>query len=225
MTEAEWLVCTDPTAMLEYLRARTSDRKLRLIAVASCQRAKEFTEYWYHELADIAEAFAEGRATLAAMQAVRAKHHPSNDYFDRNAFYDSAGSNLGETIPHLVEDLAEWIATCHVDDAGKTLEAWETERSIEFERELAISADEVREIAGNPFRPVSIDSSWLVWNNGTVVQLAQVIHDERAFDRMPVLADALEDAGCSDAAILDHLRGPGPHVRGCWVVDLLLGKS
>ena len=59
----------------------------------------------------------------------------------------------------------------------------------------------------------------------TVVQLAQSIYDDRAFDRLPILADALEEAGCTDAAILDHCRGPGPHVRGCWAVDLLLGKT
>jgi hypothetical protein len=58
-----------------------------------------------------------------------------------------------------------------------------------------------------------------------VVKLAQAIYDDRAFDRLPILADALEDAGCHDAGILAHCRGPGPHVKGCWVVDLLLGKT
>jgi hypothetical protein len=62
-------------------------------------------------------------------------------------------------------------------------------------------------------------------NDGTVVKIAQAIYDDRAFDRLPVLADALEDASCNEAAILSHLRGPGPHVRGCWVVDLLLGRA
>ena len=63
------------------------------------------------------------------------------------------------------------------------------------------------------------------WLASLVLGLAQAIYDERAFDRLPILADALEDAGCTDAAILEHCRGPGPHVRGCWVVDLLLGKQ
>jgi hypothetical protein len=58
-----------------------------------------------------------------------------------------------------------------------------------------------------------------------VARLARGIYDDRAFDRLPILADALEDAGCHDTAILDHCRQPGPHVRGCWVVDLLLGKE
>jgi hypothetical protein len=72
---------------------------------------------------------------------------------------------------------------------------------------------------------VAVGPSWLAWNDGTVVKLAQGIYDDRAFDRLPVLADALEEAGCDDADILDHCRRPGEHVRGCWVVDLLLGKK
>jgi hypothetical protein len=83
----------------------------------------------------------------------------------------------------------------------------------------------VREVFGNPFRPVTIDPVWLSWNDGPVQKIAQAIYEERAFDRMPILADALEDAGCTEQAILAHCRGDGPHVRGCWVVDLLLGKQ
>jgi hypothetical protein len=83
----------------------------------------------------------------------------------------------------------------------------------------------VREVVGNPFRPVRIDRVWLSWNDETVLRIARSIYDERQFDRLPVLADALEDAGCDSAEMLSHLRGPRPHVRGCWVVDLLLGKE
>jgi hypothetical protein len=76
-----------------------------------------------------------------------------------------------------------------------------------------------------PFREVRINPLWLVWNDGTVKRLAEGMYEGRAFDRLPVLGDALEEAGCTDQTILDHLRGPGPHVRGCWVIDLLLGKE
>lgn len=72
---------------------------------------------------------------------------------------------------------------------------------------------------------MTADLSWLASNNGTVVKLAQAIYDERAFDRLPILADALEDAGCTNQDILAHCRGGGEHSRGCWVVDLLLGKE
>jgi hypothetical protein len=76
-----------------------------------------------------------------------------------------------------------------------------------------------------PFRPVTIAPDVLAWNDGTVSRIAEGIYEERAFDRLPILADALEEAGCDEPDILGHLRGPGPHVRGCWPVDLLLGKS
>jgi hypothetical protein len=75
------------------------------------------------------------------------------------------------------------------------------------------------------FRPITIDPKWLTWNDGTVPNLAQAIYDERRFEDTPILADALMDAGCHDEEILAHCRGPGPHVRGCWVVDLLLAKE
>jgi hypothetical protein len=83
----------------------------------------------------------------------------------------------------------------------------------------------LRDLFGNPFRPLSCQPDWLRWHEGLVAELADAIYAERAFDRLPIVADALEDAGCTDAAILDHCRAPGPHVRGCWVVDLLLGKE
>src|SRR5262249_50850427 len=85
-----------------------------------------------------------------------------------------------------------------------------------MKREMARHASLLREIVGNPFRPVAVDASWLARNDGAVRRIARTIHDEHAFDQTPILADALEDAGCADDAILTHLRGPGPHVRGCW---------
>src|SRR5207249_11021384 len=80
----------------------------------------------------------------------------------------------------------------------------------------------IRCIFGNPFRPMSGNPEWLTPN---VLKLAESIYDDRASDCLPILADALEDAGCDNADILAHCRGPGPHVRGCWVIDLLLGKE
>jgi hypothetical protein len=80
----------------------------------------------------------------------------------------------------------------------------------------------LQDIFGNHFRPATISPAW---QNTNTVALAQAIYDERAFDRMPILRDALEDAGCDNADILNHCRQPAEHVRGCWVVDLLLGKS
>src|SRR5262249_18319311 len=83
----------------------------------------------------------------------------------------------------------------------------------------------LHDIFGNPFQPVTINPSWLTWNDGTVVKLAKAIYEGRAFERMPVLAVALEEAGCSFQNILDHCRQPGVHTKGCWVIDMLLGKQ
>jgi hypothetical protein len=85
----------------------------------------------------------------------------------------------------------------------------------------------VRCVFGNPFAaPLPIDAAWLLWNNGTVLRIATGIYEERAFERLPVLADALLDAGCDDEAMLEHCREQeGVHTRGCWVIDLILGKK
>jgi hypothetical protein len=80
----------------------------------------------------------------------------------------------------------------------------------------------LRDIFGNPFRPVTLNPAWCTSN---VTGLAQSIYVDRAFDRLPILADALEEAGCDNADILNHCRQPGEHVRGCWVVDLVLRKE
>jgi hypothetical protein len=77
-------------------------------------------------------------------------------------------------------------------------------------------------VFGNPFRPVAFDPRW---RTADVLGLARGIYEDRAFDRLPLLADALMDAGCADEQVLGHCRSEGPHVRGCWVVDLVLGKE
>src|SRR5262249_20620407 len=89
----------------------------------------------------------------------------------------------------------------------------------------AVQTDLLRDIFGNPYRPVAVDKTCLSWNGGTIPKLAQAIYKERAFDRLPILADALEDAGCDNADMLAHCRQQGPHVRGCYVVDLILDKK
>jgi hypothetical protein len=91
----------------------------------------------------------------------------------------------------------------------------------------------MRDIFGNPFRPApAVDPAWLAWRGGVVRELARAAYENRRLPegtldpaRLSLLADALEDARCTDAELLGHLRGPGPHVRGCWAVDLVLGRS
>jgi hypothetical protein len=82
----------------------------------------------------------------------------------------------------------------------------------------------LRCIFGNPYRTVAVESAWLAWGGGVVVKLAHALYDERRFEDLPILADALEEAGCTEPVVLDHCRSGGEHARGCWVVDSLLGK-
>jgi hypothetical protein len=94
-----------------------------------------------------------------------------------------------------------------------------------FDAERDAQADLVRDIFGNPFRFPRFDPAWLTCNDACAVKLAKGIYEERAFDRLPILADALEDAGCTDPDFLGHCRSAGRHVRGCWVIDRLLDKQ
>jgi hypothetical protein len=90
----------------------------------------------------------------------------------------------------------------------------------------------LRDLFGNPFRPRAADPAWLAWGGGAVRRLAEAAYEARALpdgtldkDRLAVLADALDEAGCDDADLLGHLRGQGSHVRGCWAIDLLLARG
>jgi hypothetical protein len=92
-------------------------------------------------------------------------------------------------------------------------------------REAAVQCDLLRCVVPSPFRASIVDAAWRAWEDGCVVKLARGIEEERAFERLPILADALEEAGCADEALLGHCRGPGPHALGCWVVDAVLDRS
>jgi hypothetical protein len=109
------------------------------------------------------------------------------------------------------------IITCGIKRTAKRQERATEERAAQCRL--------LRDIFGNPFQPVTIDSLWLGRNDQMVVKVANANYNDRAFDRLPILADALEEAGCNNADILTHLREPGAHVRGCWVVDLLTGRT
>jgi hypothetical protein len=91
-------------------------------------------------------------------------------------------------------------------------------------RERRRQGELLQEVLGNPFRPARLDPAWLRWDGGSAVRVARAIHEERAFEQLPVVADALEEAGCTDPDLLGHLRGPGPHVTGCWALDRILGN-
>jgi hypothetical protein len=188
MTEAEWLACEDPEAMLGHLEGKASPRKLRLFECACCRRTWHLLEdARSREAIEVSERFADGLALEADVQAA-----------DVRAWKVVASFAILLPAEHLNQ---MQLAQC----------------------------DLLRDLFGNPFRPATCDPTW---RTPTAVDLAQAAYDERILPAgtldpalLAVLADALEEAGCSDRAMLSHLREPGPHVRGCWVVDLILNRG
>jgi hypothetical protein len=249
MTEQEWLACTDPQKLLAFLGGKASERKLRLFYCACCRRTWPLLkDKRSRQAVEVAEQFADGladrgvrsttrrAASYATSVAWRALQRASEEVFpqmrDMVPPFEAALTATYALDSNLNGKAIAWRAAQAVGVATDGIPITPAEGEA-TRKERRSQADLLRDICGNPFRPLpSIDPTWLAWNNGTVVKLAQTIYDQRELPtgtldatRLAVLADALEDAGCTDANILDHLRGPGPHVRGCWALDLLLGKG
>jgi hypothetical protein len=201
MQESEWLECRSPTEMLRFLGPRISGRKLRLYGCAGCRRL-----WWMlwdersRNAVEVSERFADGLASAEELNAAAALAQEAVREFQPPRF----GANAAET------------ALMTTQSPGEAADRAATK---------AADADMLRDLCGNPFRPVTIDPFWLAWNDGTVVRMAQAIYEDGLFTHLPILADALEEAGCNNPVILAHCRQPGGHQRGCWLVDLLLGKE
>lgn len=258
MKEHDWLSSVDPQAMLlwltevSHLHGKASDRKLRLFACACCRHDWEYmTDPRSRRAVKTAERWADGRADDKEVKSAR------------------------ETA---------WLAYCSEESPCRSCSAveclrlytrpWETavhESWFALSDKPVVQADLLRCIVGNPFRSWQCQCDpevgltdcewcrgrrkWLMWNDGTVVKIARMIYDEHRWDDMPILADALEDAGCGNEDMLQHCRGwqrypvclssehfrvdehghchecgrwvraEAGHARGCWVVDLILGKG
>jgi hypothetical protein len=194
--------------MLEFLRdaGKGSDRKLRLFACGCVRRVWGLLEVGAFRRAVEAAELAPGRPS----PELPLKHLTAAATYrnaDKAAFWATTASH-------------HFAAVYASGSAAKATRR----RRVEEHSQAAL----LRDIVGNPFRPLPpIPQTVLAWNDGCVVKLAARIYAERDFTResLGVLADALEEAGCQDADILGHLRSPGPHVRGCWAVDLLVGKE
>jgi hypothetical protein len=201
--ENDWWTCNDPVLLANYRPNWPSQRKRRLFACACCRLVWEDLAPQARDAVELAERLVDGLAdpgdvARACTSARAAKVQDAS----RAALYEAAARALEET-PSAVA-VAMFIRRW----PGGT----DAQRAALF-----------RDIAGNPFCPLPLlATALLAWNDGTVRRIARGIYEERAFDRLPILADALEEAGCTDGAVLAHCRSPGPHVRGCWPVDLAL---
>jgi hypothetical protein len=184
------------------------------------------------ELVELAESYADGLTegkTLGAARAQLAAHLQSL-YQPAQEHADVAAGWLAVQAAWSASDgpstaLADWrglsrgMARALVLGGG----GWTPRSGAVEHRERRKLADFIRDIFGNPFRPVTFSPDW---RTGTVLTLARQMYESRDFSAMPILADALQDAGCDEPAILAHCRDTSlAHVRGCWVVDLVLGKQ
>ena len=205
MTEAEWLRCQEPRPMLAFLGPKPSERKLRLFAVACCRRVWKRLPPEGQRLVELAEGYADATVTFAELsRAVREARRNSSRM---NLALLAASPDT--MTPHRAEGVAD--VAYQVVRAAFGLGMEERDRQARSLRDLFA-----------PFGPAGFDPGWRTRN---VLDLARTIYEDRCFERMPILADALQDAGCEDDEILDHCRSPREHVRGCWVLDAVLGKS
>ena len=215
MTEAEWVAATEPAVLFGYGRNHFSDRKLRLFACEACYRVWDYLTPTCQEALSVLVQYADGLADKDELSGAQ------------NRAVESLRCAEDEAV-YFATDADTWMAAREAiyGVAGKEIIwGWPGRNEtnvVEQYRELAIAADLLRDIFGNPFRPVTFSPAW---RTDTAVALAQQMYDAREFHAMPILADALQDAGCDNPDVLNHCRESGPHVRGCWVVDLVLGKE
>ena len=226
MNEGQWLFGTDPTLMLDHLResGRASDRKLRLFAVACCRRLLHLR--WpdaVQEALEVAERFADGQATAEDLRRAAADAARYDGTFPLGLRAGAVARACGPDARDAASATGQVVSALYVA----------TGRSQSVRRaEAAEHGDLLRCLFGNPFRvPAPIGPAAQSWNDGCVVKLARAAYEERSWadgtldkTRLAVLADALEESGYEGAEILGHLRGPGPHIRGCHAVDAILGR-
>jgi hypothetical protein len=221
MTETEWLTCPSPDQIVYQLPRETSARKLRLYACACCDCVQPlYAERWYREMVDVARAFADDSATAEALREayvriqaeVDAKGEDDHDAAIKRMFCAARRAVYGATKPDAKE--AAWYAASNA----------RTARAIRVEKEEpAIQLALFHDIFGNPFRPAVFAPEW---RTDTTVAFARAMYDACDLSAMPILADALQEAGCDSDAVLSHCRDATQvHVRGCWVCDLVLGKA
>jgi hypothetical protein len=234
LTEEEYLRMEYPGGAAALFNSRTplrtSTRKVRLYLCACCRRVWD----WLGTDANRAAVEAAERAADGLMRIMDLR-----PYYEATSYVSAPLRRYSNARCNPARDAAwpfawptgtsthgaTWLAGCH--RAGE--QADESAQDAVMKAEMAAQCALIHDLLGNPFRPVAVDPAWL---SPAAVRIAQAAYDERELpsgeltrDRLAVLSDALEDAGCTDAVILSHLRSPGPHVRGCWVIDRIIGRG
>jgi hypothetical protein len=238
VTEAEWLAAIDPWPMLRYMHGKASDRKMRLYAVWRARQIWDvLTEPADRRLIESAEMAADGECSKEELRKA------IDDAFKMPLQLDAAEEGPYDELSPSQDGgfaryaLFDWHMALHSQAKALYEGRIVMQRPCKTEAEtrlLAVRAERLRDIFGNPFRPKqATDADRLTRTDAAVRRLSKTAYYERRAlpeatldnDLLALLANALEDAGCTDAEVLGHLREPGPHVRGCWAVDLILGKE
>ncbi|MFQ3592849.1 MAG: hypothetical protein SNJ82_06615 [Gemmataceae bacterium] len=224
MNEEDWLLCREPTPMIRHLLVvmRHEERKLRLLACAACRQVWNLlSDSRSRRAVEVAELFADGLTTLKELARARGDALLAAGCGERSAawsaywaantkasgpLWNAFAAAAGASARHAVDAV-------HSDQA----QVWDDSQAQGNRQQ----ADLIREVIGNPFRPAVPLAPWLRWNHGLIPAMARSIYREHAWDQMPILGDALEEAGCTDSLWLDHCRSPINHVRGCWLLDAL----
>lgn len=217
MTEAEWLACGNPWVMMQHVGAAGTDRKLRLFVCACCERCSQ-----YGLIADfrtgvaVAKQFADRQLNAAELGAARQALACHAEDGDANWNHGLEALARALELAPLEPGTAALCTDLIVQSFGQE---W---NELAQNQERAAQCELLRDIFRDPFRPATVEPGW---RTGNVVALAEAIYQEQDYTRLPILADALEDAGCTDVDMLTHCRVMREHVRGCWVVDWVLGKD
>jgi hypothetical protein len=205
--------------MIETVEKPKYARKLRLFGCACCRRVWEFfTDPVCREAVEAAERFADGEIEKAELETARKA--TKRAVVKRNPRHP--------TPHHCAARAATMVTLQSLGDSGRSAAAFAA--GVAHDAKLRNHLDEIRlqlpifrDIFGNPFRPIAFDPRW---RSESAVALARTAYDTRNFTLLPILADALEEAGCDHPEVLNHCRDPnGVHVRGCWVLDGVLGKG
>ncbi len=244
MKEGKWLGNSNAYELIEHVGSRSGPprlRPLRLFACACCRRWWPFlTEEWARRAVEVSEQFADDRVDEAARaEAEQAAREVNRFVTEQSSLTEE--ERQGALPPWWTNEVCRFmhwasiwavmkptaagsVVTCESGAVQALGRGATAPGGIPFVPPRD-TARLVREVFGNPFRPAVIDPRWLAWGGGTVPRMARAIYEERRFADLPVLADALEEAGCADAGILGHCREPAGHVPGCWLLDALLGRG
>jgi hypothetical protein len=238
MTEAEWMGCGDLLKRLAHVSEAASDRKLRLYGCACCQRIEALlTDERSRRAVEVAERFADSQAGNGNLETARVESFEAIRFVSGRSYGSSyerrvakgaaeaaaklSGKKINKVIVAVIAAALDSLAEA-AGLVGARLGSYATHRHTQWHASVEQFTVLLTDIFGNPFRLAEFSSEW---RTDTAVLLARQMYESREFGAIPILADALQDAGCDSEDILSHCRGPGLHVRGCWVVDLVLGKE